>query len=155
MTLIDNMKLLMPLTPDPPDPNMQAISDALELAITTNIRTVFAPGIGAVFLANATSPSPFILALGAYLDVTITPIISAALAAQPSVGGPLPAWLTVQPSFDALAGAIPPFMAGIFGALFWQAILLTIRLSLPPPPPIPESSDSDSGGRDEVLRVDE
>lgn len=152
MTLIDNMRLLMPLSPNPADPNMEAISNALEIAMTAHIRIIFAPGIGATFLASLPFVNPFLIALGAYLDATISPIISTALAAQPTVGGPLPAWLTVQPSFDALILAVPSFMAGIFGALFWQALLVTIRLALPPPPPISENSGG--GGHEEVLKVD-
>lgn len=154
MTLLDNMKLLMPLTPDPPDDGMRAISDALEIAVTTNVRLAFVPGIGVTFLQALPQPNPFLTLLSAYLDLTITPIISTALSVQPTLGGPLPAWLSVQPSFDAIAAIIPPFMAGGFGALFWQAIILSIRFALPPPPPELPSSDSDGDGRTEVLEIE-
>lgn len=121
----------MPSTPNPPEDGLVQISNALELAITTNIRTSFVPGIGAMFIANLSNPNSFLLSLGAYLDVTITPIISTAAGLQSSMGQ-LPAWTSVQPSFDALLSSVPPFMGGEFGALFWQAILLTIRTALSP-----------------------
>src|SRR5688500_2104650 len=132
MTLISNMKLVMPLSPTPPDSGMLVISNALELAITTNIRAAFVPGIGATFLSLLSTPNSFLISLASHLDLTITPIISAALSAQPTLGGPLPAWASVQPSFDAIALTTPPFMGGDYGALFWQAIILTIRFALSP-----------------------
>lgn len=154
MTLLTNMKLLMPLAPDPPDQGMQAISDALEIAVTTNIRVAFVPGIGVTFLQALRQPNPFLILLSTYLDLTVTPIISTALSLQPTLGGPLPAWLTVQPSFDAIAAIVPPFMAGGFGALFWQAIILSIRLALPPPPPLSNTNEDDEESSDVVLRID-
>jgi hypothetical protein len=148
--LVENMKLLMPLSPSSPDPGVQAISDALEVAMTVHIRAALIPGIGQTFIASLSSPNPFLLSLGAYLDAVITPIISSAAAVQATLGGPIPAWMSIQPSFDAAALAVPPFMAGPFGTLFWQAIVLTIRLAILPP--IPSSgdegaeSDANTGG---------
>lgn len=159
MTLAQNLPLFMPLSPNPPVDEIQKISDALEVAMTATIRTSFVPLIGTVFLSNLTiPPTPFLLALGAYLDASVSPIISAALAAQATAGGPIGAWLLVQPSFDAITPLAPPFMAGIFGALFWAAIIFTIRLAILPPIPDVSGSSTEStdfSGRDPVLRVDE
>lgn len=162
MTLAQNLPLFMPLSPNPPVDEVQKISDALESAMTLTIRTTFVPLIGTIFLSSLTiPPTPFLQALGAYLDASVSPIISAALVAQATAGGPIGAWLTVQPAFDAITPLAPPFMAGVFGSLFWAAIIFTIRLAILPP--IPDSSDStgtgvepsDIEGRDPVLRVDE
>jgi hypothetical protein len=49
-------------------------------------------------------------------------------------------------------------MAGIFGYLFWAAIIFTIRLAIAPPIPDGAGSSTESvdfSGRDPVLRVDE
>jgi hypothetical protein len=157
MSLVDNIKILMPLAPVPADPGMQAISDALEVAMTTNIRATFVPGIGAVFMAALPNPNPFQIAMAVHLDTTVTPIISTALSVQATLGGPIPAWMSVQPSFDAIALIVPASMAGGLGVLFWQAVVLTIRLAiLPPLPPPPGSggTDSDGDGRIEVLEIE-
>lgn len=157
MPLIENMKAFMPLTPSPADPNMEKISNALEVALTTNVRLAFVPTIGTTFLASLSPEviNPFTASLASHLDLVIGPIISAALSAMPT-GGPILAWASVQPSFDALALAAPPFMAGVAGLLFWQSILLTIRLAiLPPIPTIPEDEgEIGPDGRRVVLRID-
>lgn len=161
MTLVQNMPLFMPLSPNPPVDEVQKISDALEVAMNLTIRTTFVPLIGTIFLSSLTiPPTPFLTSLGAYLDASVSPIISAALSAQATVGGPIAAWMTVQPAFDAIILAAPPFMAGIFGSLFWAAIIFTIRLAILPPIPDSDSSSRESesvdlSGRDAVLRVDE
>lgn len=155
--LSDNMPLFLPLTPRPPTDEVQKISNALETAITLCIRTSFVPSIGAIFLSSLElPPNPFLISLGAHLDLTVSPIIAAALAAQSALGGPIPAWLSIQPSFDAISLAAPPFMAGIFGNLFWLSIIYTIRTAILPPVDGSTSDDSESSfaGRDEVLRVE-
>jgi hypothetical protein len=158
MSLSDNLPIFLPLTPRPPTEEVEKISAALEVAITVCIRTSFVPSIGTIFLSNLTlTQNTFLSALAVYLDLTVSPIISAALAAQASVGGPIPAWLSIQPSFDAISLAAPPFMAGVFGNLFWLAIIYTIRTAiLPPTGESSESSDSttDLTDREEVLRVE-
>jgi hypothetical protein len=158
MPLSDNIKILMPLAPVPTDENVEKISAALEVALTTNVRVAFVPTIGVTFLASLSPEviNPFTTMLSTHLDTVIGPIISAALAASPTVGGPIMAWASIQPSFDALALAAPPFMAGLMGLLFWQAILTTIRLAiLPPIPSIPQDEgEIGPDGRRVVLRID-
>lgn len=158
MSLIENMKIFMPFTPDPPTDEMQNISNALESAISFCIRISFIPSLGVVFLSSLASPTPFIQLLAAHIDATISPIIATAQSVQVSLGGPIAAWVSVQPSFDALLPAVPAFMAGPFGNLFWAAILLTIRLAISIPSIDETSSTTDSTesteSRDEVLRVE-
>jgi hypothetical protein len=134
MSLITNLSVFLPNTPTPPDSGMVSISNALEQAMTICIRTSFVPTFGTLFLSFISQSNPFLISLAAYFDIVINPIIAAALSVQASVGGPVPAWASVQPSFDALNLAAPNFMAGEYGLLFWRAIILTIKLAIAPAP---------------------
>lgn len=150
--LLRTLKTIFPQTPDPPDPGVSAISAALDSAMATHIVTTFVPaGIGSTFLSSLTiAPTPFLQSLASYLDVTISPILSTALGLETNPSSPQPhllAWFNVQSAFDSLVPAVPPFMSGPQGALFWQAILITIRtVIIPTPPPPPEPPPSTPGG---------
>lgn len=159
MTLAQNITIFLPLSPQPPDDNLKKISDALELAISIHIRATFVPaGFGTTFI-SAAPPNPFISALGAFLESTISPIISTAASLQATIG-PLAAWASVQPAILALYPSSPPFMPGILGIPFWQSILFTISAALPLPIPESSSSTSTPGTESttdtstEVLRID-
>lgn len=131
MRLVQSLPVYFPQTPVPPTREILEISNALDVASTICIRASFVPTIGVVFLSNLTAPNQFLTSLATYLDLTVSPIIAMAAVAQ-STMSPQAAWLTVQPSFDLLIAATPPFMAGSFGTLFWSAIILTIRTAILP-----------------------
>lgn len=158
MSLIENLRIFMPLSPNPPTDEMQAISNALEAAMTVCIRTSFVPTFGTIFLSSLTIiPTSFLQLLAAYLDLTISPIITTAQSLLSTIGAPIAAWVSVQPAFDAIMFAAPPFMAGILGVLFWSAIISTIRLAIIPPVVNESSMDSsvvETEEREEVLRID-
>ncbi len=129
MSLIENMKIFMPLTPDPPSKEIENISNALQTAISIHIIAALSPGLGSTFLSLIPQPTIFLSNLATYLTSTIDPILSTALAAQSTLGS-IGAWASVQPTFDALMITAPPFMPGPSGLLFWSAILTTIRLAI-------------------------
>lgn len=157
-SLVQNLKIFFPETPDPPDSKVLEISAALDLAMLQHIITSYVPaGFGNTFSSGVSNPTAFIISLGSYLNAVISPILSSALSIESTPGSnKLLAWGAVQPSFDALLGATPPFMAGIDGFRLWQAILVTIRTALVPafPIPVPEI-DSDSGGDGIITLEDE
>jgi hypothetical protein len=156
MSLVDNLPIFMPLSPNPPSEEMQKISDALDFAILMSIQTQLVPSIGSFFFASLPNPNPFLISLATYLDSTVSPVISSAISVQLSSGIPaIAAWLTVIPSLSLIPS--PVFMAGLDGFLFWSAIIQTIRLAIPVPEIPPEessSSSSGSSGEVEVLRVE-
>ena len=143
-TLVRNIKTFFPLAPEPPNQKVAEISVALDTAMLTHITTVYIPaGFGATFMGALITSTPFLLSLGTYLDTILSPILTTALSLENNPTTPQPhllAWGSIQGSFDALIPAVPPFMAGIEGALLWQAILFTIRFFIVPEfPPPPES----------------
>lgn len=157
MRLANNLSTVFPDTPNPPDQKVLEISNALDAAMITHIQNVYVPvGFGQAFLGALVTQTPFLQSLAAYLDTTISPILSTALSLENNPSSPLPhlvAWANVQPSFDALIPAVPPFMAGPQGALFWQVILLTIRFFITPLE-IPEEEE-DSSSDDSLVTLED
>lgn len=148
--LANNMKTIFPLFPNPPDLEFMKISNALDAALVAHVQNVFVPaGFGATLLGAMASPSPFMVLLSNYLESILSPILTSALSLENNPSSPLPhllAWANIQPSFDALILSVPPFMAGLQGAIFWQAIILTIRFFIVPAEiPIPEESSTGIG----------
>ena len=158
MALVDNLRIF-PTFPENPSELIVNISNALELALTLHVRTSFVPaGFGLTFLSSISLPTPFLTQLSTYLESTVSPVISSALSTQSSGLPPPAAWVSVQPALLSLISAVPPFMAGISGALFWSAIILTISLAILPPIPdvSGDSSESEAGSPDDVfLRIDD
>lgn len=157
MGLATNLKIFFPETPSPPDPKVLEISTALDLAIVQHIVTTYIPtGFGQTFLAGISSPTAIIASLAAYLTTTLSPILSAALAAESTPGSShLLAWGVIQPSFDTLSAASPPFLGGPDGLRLWQAIVLTIRTGLIPEFPPPPEIDTDISGGDGIITLED
>lgn len=158
-TLIQNLKTVFPLTPEPPNQKVLEISTALQVALSTHVLAAYVPvGFGSTFISSLVTSTPFLVSLGSYLDLTISPILSTALTLETNPSSPQPhllAWGSVQGAFEPLVVATPPFMGGIDGFLLWQAILITIRFFLLPEFPPPPTPDGDSISGDDLVTLED